>query len=99
MVIVEGVMIAVECKAWAENIEHDSMERRGLAHFEVKLQNSKGFSFLHIATGDDRLVQQKASTLENVVVMPASQEYVSRTQSTRLKPRELVQVGHCLIVK
>ena len=34
--LVEGVMIAVECKAWAENIEHDSMERRGLAHFEVK---------------------------------------------------------------
>jgi len=32
-----GVMIAVECKAWAENIEHDSMERRGIAHFEVMI--------------------------------------------------------------
>ena len=31
----EGVMIAVECKAWAENIEHDRTERRGIAHFEV----------------------------------------------------------------
>ena len=31
----EGVMIAIECKAWAKNIKHDSMERRGLAHFEV----------------------------------------------------------------
>ena len=28
-------MIAVECKAWAENIEHDRTERRGIAHFEV----------------------------------------------------------------
>ena len=28
-------MIAVECKAWAKNIEHDSMDRIGLAHFEV----------------------------------------------------------------
>ena len=32
----EGVMIAIECKAWAENIEHDRMERRGIAHFEVR---------------------------------------------------------------
>jgi len=32
-----GVMIAIECKAWASNIEHDSMERRGLAHFEVMI--------------------------------------------------------------
>ena len=29
-------MIAIECKAWAENIEHDRMERRGIAHFEVR---------------------------------------------------------------
>jgi hypothetical protein len=29
-------MMAIECKAWAMNIQHDSMERRGLAHFEVK---------------------------------------------------------------
>ena len=32
-----GVMIAVECRAWADNIEHDRMDRRGLAHFEVNL--------------------------------------------------------------
>jgi len=32
-----GVMIAVECKAWAENIKHDRMERRGLAHFELMI--------------------------------------------------------------
>ena len=31
-----GVMIAVECRAWADNIEHDRMDRRGLAHFEVR---------------------------------------------------------------
>ena len=29
-------MIAVECRAWADNIEHDRMDRRGLAHFEVR---------------------------------------------------------------
>jgi len=33
----KGVMIAIECKAWAKNIEHDSMERRGLAHFELMI--------------------------------------------------------------
>jgi len=33
----EGVMIAIECRAYAMNIEHDSMERRGLAHFEVMI--------------------------------------------------------------
>ena len=33
--IVDGVLIAIECKAWAENIIHDRMERKGLAHFEV----------------------------------------------------------------
>ena len=37
-VVAGGVMIAVECKAWAENIEHDSMERKGIAHFEVELR-------------------------------------------------------------
>ena len=31
-----GVMIAVECRAWADNIQHDRMDRRGLAHFEVR---------------------------------------------------------------
>jgi len=33
----KGVMIAIECKAWADNIKHDAMERRGLAHFEVMI--------------------------------------------------------------
>jgi len=33
----KAVMIAVECKAWAKNIEHDSMDRIGLAHFEVMI--------------------------------------------------------------
>lgn len=33
----QGVMIAIECKAWAKNIEHNSQERRGLAHFEVMI--------------------------------------------------------------
>jgi len=33
----QGVMIAIECKAWAQNIEHDSMERRGLTHFELMI--------------------------------------------------------------
>jgi len=33
----QGVMIAIECKAWAKNIEHDSMERRGLVHFELMI--------------------------------------------------------------
>jgi len=33
----KGVMIAIECKAWAKNIKHDSMERRGLAHFELMI--------------------------------------------------------------
>ena len=32
----DGVMIAIECKAWARNIEHDSQDRRGLVHFEVE---------------------------------------------------------------
>ena len=32
---IDGVLIAIECKAWAENIIHDRMERKGLAHFEV----------------------------------------------------------------
>jgi len=33
----QGVMISIECKAWAANIVHDRMERRGLAHFEVMI--------------------------------------------------------------
>jgi len=33
----KGVLISIECKAWAANIVHDRMERRGLAHFEVMI--------------------------------------------------------------
>jgi len=32
-----SVLIAIECKAWAENIIHDRMERKGLAHFELMI--------------------------------------------------------------
>merc|ERR1712062_744953 len=32
-----GVLIAVECKAWAKNIHHNSQERRGLVHFEMMI--------------------------------------------------------------
>ncbi|KAL5288462.1 ATP1B1.2 family protein [Megaselia abdita] len=30
-----GVLINVECKAWAHNIHHDRSERRGSVHFEI----------------------------------------------------------------
>ncbi|XP_054282420.1 sodium/potassium-transporting ATPase subunit beta-2 [Macrosteles quadrilineatus] len=30
-----GVLINIECKAWAKNIFHDRMERRGSVHFEL----------------------------------------------------------------
>jgi len=30
-----GVLINIECKAWAKNIIHDRMERRGSVHFEL----------------------------------------------------------------
>jgi len=32
-----GVLISVECKAWAKNIQHDSQERKGLVHFELMI--------------------------------------------------------------
>lgn len=32
-----GVLISVSCKAWAKNIEHDVMERRGTTHFELMI--------------------------------------------------------------
>jgi len=32
-----GVLISITCKAWAQNIEHDYMERRGTAHFELMI--------------------------------------------------------------
>lgn len=30
-----GVLINIECKAWARNIQHDRTERRGSVHFEL----------------------------------------------------------------
>ena len=43
-------MIAVECRAWAENIQHDRMERRGLAHFEVTPDYSRYLDMLYGAS-------------------------------------------------
>lgn len=30
-----GVLINIECKAWAHNIHHDRAEQRGSVHFEL----------------------------------------------------------------
>lgn len=30
-----GVLISISCKAWAKNIEHNVLERRGTTHFEI----------------------------------------------------------------
>jgi len=32
-----GVLISITCKAWAKNIDHDYMERRGTTHFELMI--------------------------------------------------------------
>ncbi|XP_046989972.1 sodium/potassium-transporting ATPase subunit beta-2 [Schistocerca americana] len=32
---VHGVLVNIECKAWAQNIVHDRIERRGSVHFEL----------------------------------------------------------------
>uniref|UniRef100_A0A1D1Y1U2 Sodium/potassium-transporting ATPase subunit beta-2 n=1 Tax=Anthurium amnicola TaxID=1678845 RepID=A0A1D1Y1U2_9ARAE len=34
-----GVLINIECKAWAANIHHDRSERRGSVHFEIMVDN------------------------------------------------------------
>ncbi|KAK6622680.1 Sodium/potassium-transporting ATPase subunit beta-2 [Polyplax serrata] len=34
---VSGVLINIECKAWAHNIHHDRLERRGSVHFELMI--------------------------------------------------------------
>ena len=63
----DGVMIAVECRAWAENIKHDRMERKGLAHFEVSDEREAAeICFLSV---DDRLEdgQPLLGLLANVV--------------------------------
>lgn len=33
--ITKGVLVNVECRAWAKNIEHDRRERVGMVHFEL----------------------------------------------------------------
>ena len=30
-----GVLLNIECKAWAQNIKHDRKERRGSVHLEL----------------------------------------------------------------
>jgi hypothetical protein len=32
-----GVLINIECKAWAKNIAHDRADRRGSVHFELMI--------------------------------------------------------------
>ncbi|ENN77179.1 hypothetical protein YQE_06317, partial [Dendroctonus ponderosae] len=32
-----GVLINIECKAWARNIVHDRVDRRGSVHFELMI--------------------------------------------------------------
>jgi len=32
-----GVMIAIECKAWFVDVDHDTMDRKGLVHFELMI--------------------------------------------------------------
>jgi sodium/potassium-transporting ATPase subunit beta len=32
-----GVLINIECKAWAKNIHHDRADRRGSVHFELMI--------------------------------------------------------------
>ena len=35
--ISEGVLMSIECKAWAKNIKHNSMDRQGSVHFELMM--------------------------------------------------------------
>ena len=37
ILLTEGVLISISCKAWAKNIKHDTMERMGLTHFELMI--------------------------------------------------------------
>lgn len=34
-IFLAGVLINIECKAWARNIAHDRADRRGSVHFEL----------------------------------------------------------------
>jgi sodium/potassium-transporting ATPase subunit beta len=35
-----GVLINIECKAWANNIQHDRADRRGSVHFELMIDEA-----------------------------------------------------------
>lgn len=35
-----GVLINIECKAWAKNIKHDRHDRRGSVHFELMIDEA-----------------------------------------------------------
>lgn len=37
----EGVIINIECKAWAKNIEHDRTDRRGSVHLELMIDDGE----------------------------------------------------------
>ncbi|CAO1335749.1 unnamed protein product [Diamesa serratosioi] len=37
----KGVLINIECKAWAKNIKHDRADRRGSVHFELMIDEPK----------------------------------------------------------
>jgi sodium/potassium-transporting ATPase subunit beta len=36
-VFLAGVLINIECKAWAKNIKHDRTDRLGSVHFELMI--------------------------------------------------------------
>lgn len=36
-IILGGIIINVECKAWAKNIRHDRADRIGSVHFELMI--------------------------------------------------------------
>lgn len=38
--IAAGVLINIECKAWAKNIFYDRYERRGSVHFELMVDKA-----------------------------------------------------------
>jgi sodium/potassium-transporting ATPase subunit beta len=40
MSISAGVLINIECKAWAKNIIHDRQDRRGSVHFELMIDEA-----------------------------------------------------------
>ena len=38
-----GQLLHVECRAWAKNIEHDTMKRIGMVHFELFILDQNNF--------------------------------------------------------